>query len=86
MPEIYRFLGLSFRIYVLEQHNIPHVHIYYGEYKASISIGTQRVLAGYLPAGKRKLAEALIRRHRPKLLDMYEQARRGIDPGKLRGM
>jgi len=41
MPENYRYLGLSFRIYVLEQANIPHVHIYYGEYKASISIETR---------------------------------------------
>ena len=83
MPEIYRYMGLSFRIYVLEQHSIPHVHIYYGEYKVSISIATQRVLAGYLPTGKRKLAETLIAQHRPQLLSMYEQACRGINPGKL---
>jgi len=49
--------------------------------KPLISIETQQVLAGYLPAGKCKLAEAVIAQHRPQLLSMYKQARLGINPG-----
>ena len=40
MPELSRFGGMV--IYMLfcdtEQHNKPHVHVYYGEYEAAIAI------------------------------------------------
>ena len=40
MPELSRFEGMI--IYLLfrdnKEHNKPHVHVYYGEYKAAIGI------------------------------------------------
>ena len=40
MPELSRFAGIV--IYLLfkdtQHHNKPHVHVYYGEYKASVGI------------------------------------------------
>jgi hypothetical protein len=40
MPELSRFQGMI--IYMLfrdnKEHNKPHVHVYYGEYKAAVGI------------------------------------------------
>lgn len=50
MPELSRFGGMV--IYMLfrdtAHHNKPHVHVYYGEYEASIGIDGE-LLAGSLP-------------------------------------
>ena len=51
MPELSRFEGMI--IYMLfrdiKEQNKPHVHVYYGEYKASIGIDGE-LLAGKLPS------------------------------------
>lgn len=56
MPELSRFAGMV--IYMLfratGQHNKPHVHVYYGEYEASISIDGE-LLAGSLPRKQFKI-------------------------------
>lgn len=50
MPELSRFEGMV--IYMLfrdnQEHNKPHVHVYYGEYEASIGIDGE-LLSGRLP-------------------------------------
>lgn len=48
MPEISRFLGIIIAMYY-RQHNPPHFHVRYNEYKATISIGDLAVLDGKLP-------------------------------------
>ncbi len=35
-----------------ERHNKPHIHIRYGEFKASVDIATGDILAGELPRRK----------------------------------
>ena len=56
MPELSRFQGMI--IYMLfrdnKEHNKPHVHVYYGEYKAAIGIDGE-LLAGKLPARQLKM-------------------------------
>lgn len=56
MPELCRFGGMI--IYMLfkdtKPHNKPHVHVYYGEYEASIGIDGE-LLAGSLPAKQLKV-------------------------------
>jgi hypothetical protein len=49
MPELSRFLGISILMY-FDDHNPPHFHVKYNEYRALISIGELKVLDGYLPA------------------------------------
>ncbi len=39
MPEISRFLGIKIFMY-FNEHNPPHFHVEYNEYKASIDIKT----------------------------------------------
>ncbi len=48
MPEISRFLGIIIAMYYRE-HNPPHFHVRYNEYKATISIKNLSILDGKLP-------------------------------------
>ncbi|MBQ0165662.1 MAG: DUF4160 domain-containing protein [Treponema sp.] len=56
MPELSRFEGMV--IYMLfrdnQEHNKPHVHVYYGEYEASIGIDGE-LLSGRLPQRQMKM-------------------------------
>ena len=49
MPEISRFLGIKIFMY-FNEHNPPHFHVEYNEYKASINIKTFGVMEGRLPS------------------------------------
>ena len=47
MPEISRFLGIIIAMYYKE-HNPPHFHARYNEYKATVSINDLALLEGKL--------------------------------------
>ena len=51
MPELARFQGIVIKLIFNDnvQHNEPHVHAYYGEYSATISL-KGKLLAGKMPA------------------------------------
>ena len=58
MPELKRFDGIV--IYLMfndiKHHNKPHVHVFYGEFRASVAIdGT--LLAGEIPAKQLKAVQ-----------------------------
>ena len=48
MPEICRFLGIVIYMY-FDEHNPPHFHAKYNEYKASIEIDNLSIISGELP-------------------------------------
>ncbi len=48
MPEISRFYGIIISIF-FNDHNPPHFHARYGEYKAAIGISNLEIRDGYLP-------------------------------------
>jgi hypothetical protein len=48
MPEISRFLGISILIY-FDDHNPPHFHVRYNDYRAIVSIKDLALLEGELP-------------------------------------
>lgn len=50
MPELCRFYGIVIKLIFNDtaQHNEPHIHATYGEYKASISL-KGKLLAGSMP-------------------------------------
>ena len=54
MPEISRFLGIIITMY-FDEHNPPHFHVRYNEYRASVDIKTLNISAGTLPAKVRGL-------------------------------
>ena len=64
MPELSRFEGMI--IYMLfrdnKEYNKPHVHVYYGEYKASIGIDGE-LLAGKLPSKQLKMVVGWLALH-----------------------
>ena len=56
MPELSRFQGMVIKMLFNDtvQHNKPHVHVSYGEYKASVGIDGE-LLAGSLPQKQFKM-------------------------------
>ena len=48
MPEVCRFLGIIIAMYYKE-HNPPHFHVRYNEYKAVIAIDPLALIEGKLP-------------------------------------
>ena len=64
MPELSRFEGMV--IYLLfkdnQEHNKPHVHVYYGEYEASVGIDGE-LLAGKLPSRQLRMVTGWLALH-----------------------
>ena len=59
MPTISMFYGIIIRMYCApEEHNPPHFHAYYGEYKAIVDIKSCEIKEGYLPNKQKKLVLA----------------------------
>ena len=48
MPEISRFLGIIILMY-FDDHNPPHFHVKYNDYRALISINELQMINGELP-------------------------------------
>ncbi len=71
MPEISRFLGIIISMY-FDEHNPPHFHVQYNEYRASMDIRNLNITAGSLPARVRGLVEEWAELHRDELLMMWE--------------
>ena len=71
MPEISRFLGIIITMY-FDEHNPPHFHVRYNEYRASVNIKTLNVCAGSLPARVRGLVEEWAEINADELLTMWE--------------
>ncbi|MBU9735788.1 DUF4160 domain-containing protein [Diplocloster agilis] len=56
MPELCRFGGMVIVMLFKDtkQHNKPHVHVYYGEYEASVGLDGE-LLSGSLPSKQYKI-------------------------------
>ncbi len=87
MPRISEFFGIFVYMYFRDtrQHHAPHVHVRYGEYKASFSIETGDLLAGRLGPKQTRRVRDWIAARRPALEDNWQRALRGetlewIDP------
>ncbi|HAT50489.1 MAG: DUF4160 domain-containing protein [Nitrospirae bacterium] len=71
MSELSRFLGIVVFMY-FNEHNPPHVHIRYNEFRAVMDIHSFNILDGHLPARVRGLAEEWMELHQAELLSMWE--------------
>ena len=71
MPEISRFLGIIISMY-FDEHNPPHFHIRYNEFRASMAIKNLNITAGSIPAKVRGLVEEWAELHQDELLEMWE--------------
>lgn len=71
MPEITRFLGIVITMY-FDEHNPPHFHIKYNEYRASMNIQNLNIIAGNVPAKVRGLVEEWAEINQGELLKMWD--------------
>ena len=84
MPEISRFMGMIIKMIFLdnEKHHKPHVHVYYGDFEASIGIDGE-LLAGSLPVKQLKIITAWLRIHEDELYAAWNNAVRGLHFDKI---
>ncbi|MDR1834396.1 MAG: DUF4160 domain-containing protein [Fusobacteriaceae bacterium] len=84
MPELSRFYGIIVRLIYSDtmQHNKPHVHVYYGEYEASVGIDGE-LLAGSLPVKQLKLVQAWTAIHEEELYKAWNLAVRNMTFDKI---
>ena len=74
MPVLSRFFGIIVTMYHERgQHERPHFHARYGEYKASIAIDPPVVMAGSLPRRQERLVLAWAELHRDELLENWRR-------------
>jgi len=74
VPEISRFFGIVIGMF-FNEHEKPHFHATYGEYKISVEIES-RSMRGTFPTPARRLVLEWAKLHRRELLDNWERARR----------
>lgn len=78
MSELCRFAGII--IYLIfqdtEQHNKPHVHVYYGEYRAVIGVDGE-ILAGSLPRRQMRIVLGWLALHEEEVYAAWNLAVQG---------
>ena len=81
MPTISMFYGIIIRLYFAPgEHNPPHFHAYYNEFKASVDIRTAEIIAGSLP---RRLVQAWVELRQEELLADWSLVMNGEEPFKI---
>jgi hypothetical protein len=84
MPSIAMFYGIIIRMYFAPgQHNPPHFHAYYNEYKASFSIDTLELMEGEFPRKQMRLVQAWAELHQEELKADWALAMNGEAPYKI---
>ena len=79
MPTISMFYGILVAIMFEDndRHHLPHFHVRYQNFKASIAIEDGSVLAGSFPPKQLKLVQAWVEIHRDELFADWELATNG---------
>ena len=70
MPEICRFFGLIITMYG-DDHNPPHFHVQYNEYRAIIEIESGEILQGSLPSKQLKYVQVWSDIHKEELMNNF---------------
>jgi hypothetical protein len=85
MPEISRFEGIIIKMLFNDndKHHKPHIHVYYGEYRASIGIDGE-FLEGNLPVKQARLVLGWITLHEDELYIAWNNAVRGRTFDKIK--
>lgn len=85
MPELSRFEGMVIKMLFNDtiQHNKPHVHVTYGEYRASVGIDGE-LLAGSLPQKQFKMLVGWLALHEEEAYAAWNKAVRGEHFDKIK--
>jgi hypothetical protein len=70
MPELCRFLGIVIMMY-FDDHNPPHFHVKYNEFRAIISVNDLTILEGELPPRVLGLVMEWAGLHKSELLENW---------------
>ena len=81
MPTLSMFYGIIIRMYYApKEHNPPHIHIYYQEFKAVINILNGDLMLGELPSKQVRLVLAWIEIHKDELMADWNLCQNGEKP------
>lgn len=84
MPTISMFYGIIIRMYYAPgEHNTPHFHAYYGEYKATFLIDSLELQYGDLPRRQLRLVQAWAEIHQEELQADWKLAMNGEEPCRI---
>jgi len=84
MPTLSMFYGIIIRMYYAPAEHLPaHIHVYYQDFKSSVSIDNGEIIAGNLPAKQMKLVLAWIEIHREELIANWDLCQNGEKPFKI---
>ena len=81
MPEISRFYGIIIYMYMSE-HNPPHFHVWYENYKAIITI-KDGIITGSLPRRAVNLVYEWLDLHKEELIDNWNRLAKFESPKKI---
>ena len=73
MPTISMFYGIIIRMYY-DDHNPPHFHAFYGDYKAIFSFDGE-IIEGTMPSSKKKLIITWTLIHKEELIANWQLAK-----------
>ncbi len=84
MPTISMFFGIIIRMYLgKKEHNPPHFHAYYQEFKGTFDIEKCSLIDGNIPVKQKKLIEAWAELHKEELLADWNLAVNNELPYKI---
>jgi len=82
MPEISRFYGIIIRMF-FNEHNPPHFHAEYGEYKIVVDL-IDEVVKGFMPKRALKLIFEWLELHKDELIANWEKCQNEDIPNKIK--
>jgi hypothetical protein len=79
------FYGIIISMFfeIKEKHHLPHIHIRYQGYRASVAIDDAALLAGELPPRQLRMVQVWVDLHREELLADWELAKEGVEPFRI---
>jgi hypothetical protein len=81
MSEISRFYGIIIAMFA-DDHNPPHFHIRYGDYRAIYTIDSG-IVKGEIPIRILKLVSSWVDLHKEQLNKNWEKLQNGINPDSI---
>ena len=73
MPTIAIFSGIIIQMF-FEDHNPPHVHAIYGEFKALVRISDGAIIRGSLPRKQANLVKSWVALRQAELMENWQHA------------
>ncbi len=81
MPTIFILNGILISLFGFD-HNPPHIHVRYGEYRFTITL-SQRIVTGSAPATIISEVNKFIDEHIDELNDLWDKAQKGEKINKI---